>query len=99
MEKFKKFLNYFNMFEIDLTRRSYKSPLIRIFASLLVVFIILAIRLNITIANPVVNIVTLVIMLAIIILCILCFFIASVECLQVGDNKRKDKERANSKYK
>jgi hypothetical protein len=30
---------------------------------------------------------------------ILCFFIASVECLQVGDNRRKDKERANDKYK
>ena len=31
--------------------------------------------------------------LAVMVLCILCFFIATVECLQVGDNRKKDKER------
>jgi hypothetical protein len=34
-----------------------------------------------------------------VVLSILCFFIASVECLQVGDNRKKDKARANDKYK
>ena len=99
MKRFRKFLSYFNMFELDLNARSYKSPLLRIFISLAVVFVILAVRLSITIENPTVNIISFLVMLAVIILCILCFFIAAVECLQVGDNKKKDIERANSKYK
>lgn len=98
MKKFKQFLNFFNMFELNLNSRSYKSPLLRIFFSLLTVFIVLAIRFSITIENDAVNIISFFFILGIIILCILCFFIAAVECLQVGDNRKKDKERSESGY-
>ena len=95
----KKFLNYFNMFELDLTRRDSKSPLIRIFASALVAMAVALFRLNITLTNVAVNAIVSLICIGIVVMCILCLFIASVECLQVGDNRRKDKERANDKYK
>lgn len=95
----KKFLNYFNMFELDLTRRDYKSPLIRIFASALVAMAVALFRLNITLTNVAVNAVVSLICIGIVVMCILCLFIASVECLQVGDNRKKDKARANDKYK
>lgn len=93
MKKGKKFFNMFNIFELNLSARSYKSAAIRIAASLLVLFIICAIRFSITISNPVFNILLTVLLLALMIMCILCFFIAAVECLQVGDNRKKDKER------
>ena len=93
MKKLKDFFRMFNIFELDLSARSYKSPLIRIFVSLLIIFLILAFRLNVTLTNPTVNILLSIFLLAIIVMCTLCFIIASVECLQVGDNKKKDKER------
>ncbi len=99
MKKIKQFLNMFNIFELNLNSRSYKSPLIRIFASLIVLLGVMAFRLNVTITNPTVNIFLTVFLLAVMVLCILCFFIASVECLQVGDNRKKDKEREKDKYK
>ncbi len=101
MNKFKQFLNMFNMFEMNLNARSYKSALIRIFASILIMFAVLAFRLNVNITNLVANIFLTIFLLAIMILCILCFFIAAVECLQVGDNRKKDKERKefNERYK
>ena len=99
MDKFKKFLNYFNFMELNLSARSYKSGFIRMAVSLLVMFTVLIIRFSITIANPALNIATLFVILAVVILCVLCFFTAAVECLQVGDNRKKDKERQNSKYK
>ena len=99
MDKFKKFLNYFNFMELNLNARSYKSGFIRMFVSLFIIFIVFAIRLNVTITNDALNIILLFFILAIVILCVLCFFIAAVECLQVGDNRKKDKERQNSKYK
>lgn len=99
MDKFKKFLSYFNFMELNLTARSYKSGFIRMFVSLLIMFTILAIRFSITISNTALNIFLLFVILAVIIMCVLCFFTAAVECLQVGDNRKKDKERQNSKYK
>lgn len=99
MDKFKKFLSYFNFMELNLSSRSYKSGLIRIFVSLFIVFIVLAIRFSITISNDALNLFILFLILAVIVLCILCFFTAAVECLQVSDNRKKDKERQNSKYK
>lgn len=93
MKKLKNFLNMFNIFELNLNSRSYKSGIIRIVVSLLIMLAVCALRLNITITNATLNIVISLILLAIIILCILCFFTASVECLQVGDNRKKDKER------
>lgn len=99
MDKFKKFLSYFNFMELNLSSRSYKSGFIRMFVSLLIMFTILAIRFSITINNAALNIFLLFVILAVIIMCVLCFFTAAVECLQVGDNRKKDKERQNSKYK
>lgn len=93
MNKFKKFLNYFSIFELNLYQKSYKSPLIRIFASLAVMLVICLIRLNISIENVVINIVSLLFIVFIMIMAILCFFIAAVECLQVGHNKKIQKER------
>ena len=93
MNKFKKFLNYFSIFELNLYQKSYKSPLIRMFASLAVMLVICLIRLNISIENVVINIVSLLFIVFIMIMAILCFFIAAVECLQVGHNKKIQKER------
>ena len=95
----KKFFNYFNIFELNLTRRDYKSPLIRIVASILVAMIVAIFRLSITLTNPLVNAIISRLVLAVFVLSILCFFIASVECLQVGDNRKKDKAREMDKYK
>lgn len=89
----RKFLSYFNMFEINLSSRSYKSGLIRIFCSALVMFLVCLFRFNVTITNVTVNIFLTIIILAIMVLSILCLFIAAVECLQVGDNRKKDKAR------
>ena len=91
--KFKKFINMFNMFELNLSQRSYKSPLLRIFGSLLVMLVVCTVRFSITIPNPIVNIAVSLPILIIMILSVLCLFIAAVECLQVGDNRKKDKER------
>ena len=97
MKNFKKFLNFFNIFELDLSSRSYKSPLIRIFVSLLIMLAVCVFRLNVTITNLTVNIFLTIFLLLVMVLCILCFFIAAVECLQVGDNRKKDKERQERK--
>ena len=89
----KKFLNMFNLFELNLYSRSYKSPMIRMAVSLLVMLVVCVIRLSVTISNATVNIIVSVLALVIVVLAILCFFIAAVEALQVGDNRKKDKER------
>ena len=97
--KFRKFLDMFNIFELNLSQRSYKSPLFRIFGSLLTMLVVCTVRFSITIPNPVLNIAVSLPMLAIMILSILCLFIASVECLQVGDNRKKDKARMQEQEK
>ena len=93
MKKFKNFLNYFNLFELNLYQKSYKSPLIRIFGSLAVMLVVCAIRLSIKITNIPLTILVTAVMLGIMVLAIICFFIAAVECLQVGHNKKIQKER------
>lgn len=90
----RKFISYFNLFDLDLNGRSYKSPMIRIGASVLVMLIVCLARLNVTITDPAVSFIVTVLILAVMILSILCLFIAAVECLQVGDNRKKDKARA-----
>ena len=95
----KKFLSFFNFFELNLTRRDYKSPLIHIGVSLLVALVVCIFRVGITLTNPVVNVVVSLICIAVVVMAILCFFIAAVEALQVGDNRKKDKARAKDKYK
>ncbi len=95
----KQFLQYFNFFDPNLTLRSYKSPIIRIIVSAIVMAALVIFRLSVTIQNMAINIIVSLLCLAIISLAVLCFFVAAVEALQVGENKRKDKERANSKYK
>lgn len=89
----KKFFSYFNMFELNLSSRSYKSAAIRIAVSVLVMFFVCLFRLNVNLSNPAVNVIISLLCLAIMILSVLCFFIAAVECLQVGDNRKKDKNK------
>ena len=95
----KQFLQYFNFFDPNLTLRSYKSPIIRILISALIMAALVIFRLSVTIQNITVNVIVSILCLVIISLAVLCFFVAAVEALQVGENIRKDKERANSKYK
>lgn len=94
MKHLKSFLNMFNIFDPDLTLRSYKSPLLRIFGSIAVMAAVLIPRLCISIENLLVNVIVSFFVLAVMILSTLCLFVASVECLQVGDNRKKDKARA-----
>ena len=89
----KKLLSYINIFELNLNSRSYKSAAIRIAVSLVVMFLVCFFRLNVTITSIPVNFVLTILLLAIMIISVLCFFVAAVECLQVGDNRKKDKER------
>ena len=89
----KNFFNYFNIFELNLSSRTYKSGIIRILASALVMFLVCIFRLNITITDIGINIFLTIFLLAIMVMAVLCMFIAAVECLQVGDNRKKDKER------
>ena len=95
----KEFLNYFNIFELNLTRRDYKSPIIRMVISIALAMAVCLARLSVTISNTALNVIISLICIAVVVMSILCFFIASVECLQVGDNRKKDKARANDKYK
>ena len=89
----KKFLSYFNMFEINLYSRSYKSGIIRMAVSLAIMLAAWAIRMSITIKDPTINIISAVVVFALMIPCVLCFFVAAVECLQVSDNIKKYNER------
>ena len=93
MNLFKKFFRMINLFELDLSSRSYKSSLIRICVSLLVLLGVSLLRVNIKITNPALNITLSLLMLAVMVICIMIFFIASVEALQVGNNRKKDKAR------
>lgn len=93
MNLFKKFFRMINLFELDINSRSYKSSLIRIFVSLLVLLGVSLLRVNIKLTNPALNITLSLLMLAVMIICIMIFFIASVEALQVGNNRKKDKAR------
>lgn len=90
----KKFLSYFNLFDMNLDSRSYKSGLIRIVVSAIVMLAVCLIRLNLTITNPLINVPVSLLLIAIMVLSILCLFVAAAECLQVGDNKKKDKEKS-----
>ena len=95
----KKFFNLFNIFELNLSRRDYKSPAIRMAVSSAIALAVSLFRVGITLSNPVVNVVISLLCIALVVMSILCFFIAAVECLQVGDNRKKDKARQNDKYK
>ena len=89
----KKFLSYFNIFELNLCSKSYKSGIIRIFVSAIVMLLLCVLRLNLTLTNPIINLVVSLLVIGGMVLSILCLFIAAVECLQVGDNRKKDNER------
>ena len=97
----KKFLSYFSIFDLNLNARSYKSAAIRIAAAILVMLVVCVLRLSINITNPVVSFISTIVILVVMVLSILCLFNAAVECLQVGDNRKKDKARAemNKRYK
>ena len=89
----KNFLGYLNFWKLDLNSKSYKSGIIRIFGSAFVMLIVMLVRMNLTIANMPLNLLVTLLSLAMIIAATLCFFVAAAECLQVGENRRRDKEK------
>ena len=87
----KKFLAYFNIFDLNLSSKSYKSGLIRIGVSAIAMLILSLFRLSITLTNPIINLIISILVIAGMVLSILCLFVASVECLQVSENRKNNK--------
>ena len=87
----KKFLAYFNIFDLNLSSRSYKSGLIRIGVSAIAMLILSLFRLSITLTNPIINLIVSILVIAGMVLSILCLFVAAVECLQVSENRKNNK--------
>ena len=85
----KKFLAYFNIFDLNLSSRSYKSGLIRIGVSAIAMLILSLFRLSITLTNPIINLIISILVIGGMVLSILCLFVAAVECLQVSENRKK----------
>ena len=92
MQVMKKFLSYINIFSLDLNSRSYKSGLIRIFLSSAVMIAACLIRFNLTLSDPLINLLVSLPTIAIIILSILCLFVGAAECLQVSENLKRDRK-------
>jgi len=88
----KKILSYFNIFELNLSAKSYKSGLIRIFVSAAVMLLLCLFRLNVTLTNPLTNLLVSLLVIAGMILSVLCLFVAAVECLQVSENIKRDRK-------
>lgn len=89
----KNFLSYFNILELNLSSRSYKSGIIRIFISATVMLLLCVFRLSVTITNPVINLFVSILVIGGMVLSILCLFVAAAECLQVGENRRRDRNK------
>jgi hypothetical protein len=87
----KKFLSYFNIFDLNLSSRSYKSGLIRIGVSAIAMLILSLFRLSITLTNPIINLIISILVIGGMVLSILCLFVAAVECLQVSENRKNNK--------
>lgn len=87
----KKFLAYFNIFDLNLSSKSYKSGLIRIGVSAIAMLILSLFRLSITLTNPIINLIISILVIGGMILSILCLFVAAVECLQVSENRKNNK--------
>jgi hypothetical protein len=87
----KKFLAYFNIFDLNLSSRSYKSGLIRIGVSAIAMLILSLFRLSITLTNPIINLIISILVIGGMVLSILCLFVAAVECLQVSENRKNNK--------
>lgn len=87
----KKFLAYFNIFDLNLSSRSYKSGLIRIGVSAIAMLILCLFRLSITLTNPIINLIISILVIGGMVLSILCLFVAAVECLQVSENRKNNK--------
>jgi hypothetical protein len=87
----KKFLAYFNIFDLNLSSRSYKSGRIRIGVSAIAMLILSLFRLSITLTNPIINLIISILVIGGMVLSILCLFVAAVECLQVSENRKNNK--------
>ena len=87
----KKFLAYFNIFDLNLSSRSYKSGLIRIGVSAIAMLMLSLFRLSITLTNPIINLIISILVIGGMVLSILCLFVAAVECLQVSENRKNNK--------
>ena len=87
----KKFLAYFNIFDLNLSSKSYKSGLIRIGVSAIAMLILSLFRLSITLTNPIINLIISILVIGGMVLSILCLFVAAVECLQVSENRKNNK--------
>ena len=93
MKDRKKILDKVNIFKLDLYSTSYKSAALRITFSLLAMFLACLFRISITIENALLNFVLFAVILAIVIPAVLCFFVATAECLQVSENRKNKKKK------
>ena len=89
----KKFLSYFNIFDLNLSSRSYKSGLIRIGVSAIIMLLLCIFRLSLTLSDGFINLIVSLFVIGGMVLSILCLFVASAECLQVSENLKRDREK------
>ena len=89
----KKILSYFNIFDLNLSSRSYKSGLIRIVVSAIAMLVLCLFRLGITLDNVLINFAVSFFVIVGMVLAILCLFVAAAECLQVSENRKRDREK------
>ncbi len=82
-----------SLFELNLYRKSFKVPLMKIIGSALVLLIVSVFRLSVTITNLPLNLFVSFICIALVIMAILCLFIAAVEALQVSQNKKNMRDK------
>ena len=89
----KKFISYFNIFDLNLRSRSYKSGLIRIGVSAIAMLLLCILRLGITLENILINFLISFLVIVGMVLAILCLFVAAADCLQVSENRKRDREK------
>ena len=87
-------MNFLKMlFDLNLYRKSFKVPLLKIFGSALTMLIVCILRLSFTIKNPALNICISLVAIVITIASIMCLFVGAVEALQVSQNKKNMRNR------
>ena len=87
-------MNFLKMlFDLNLYRKSFKVPILKIVGSALVMLIVCALRISFTIKNPTLNISISLVAIIITVASIMCLFVGAVEALQVSQNKKNMRDR------
>ena len=87
-------MNFLKMlFDLNLYRKSFKVPILKILGSALTMFIVCGLRLSFTITQPALNISISLVAIVITVASIMCLFVGAVEALQVSQNKKNMKDR------